>query len=200
MNNDITKLIEYLEDPSFQNRETGKLFHPTYIYLYNPEEEYEMQNHLQQILKRLKRPNHFLDCLVINLYEELIDYLKATPLLDTTVFDEIVRHEQEDAESAKNWIIGEVDSDDFIHYLTVKINQHFKNEDNQKRVYLLISGIGDVFPYLRASDFLKRTEQLVKNFKAILFYPGVYNDKYYNLFGQIKTDNIYRVNLLNQLI
>ena len=115
MNNDITKLIEYLEDPSFQNRETGKLFHPTYIYLYNPEEEYEMQNHLQQILKRLKRPNHFLDCLVINLYEELIDYLKATPLLDTTVFDEIMRHEQEDAESAKNWIIGEVDSDDFIH-------------------------------------------------------------------------------------
>ena len=200
MNDEIVKLTAYLEDPGFQNRETGRLFHPTYIYLYNAEKEYEMQHHLQQILNRLKRPSHFLDCLLINLYEELIEFLKATPMLDVTVFDEIMAFEEEDPVAAQNWLIKEADSDAFIQYLTQKVNRHFKEEDNQKRVYLLISGVGEAFPYIRSSDLLKRTESLVKNFKAILFYPGEYNDSYYNLFGKIKTDNIYRANKLNELI
>jgi Domain of unknown function (DUF1788) len=200
MNNDITKLIKYLEDPSFQNPETGKLFHPTYIYLYNAEDEYKMQEDLQTILGRLKRPNHFLDCLLVNLYEELIDYLKSNRIFDTTVFDEILKREESDAAFAQQWVIDKVDNAVFLEYLTKKINDHFGDISNEKRVYLLIHGVGDVFPYLRASDFLKRIESLVKTFKVILFYPGEYSDKYYNLFGNIRTDNIYRANLLNQLI
>lgn len=200
MTDEISNLIKYLEDPSFQNPETGRLFHPTYIYLYNAHEEYEMQQYLQQMLKRLKRPNHFLDCLLVNLYEELIDYLKSNRLLDTTVFNEILKKEESSPEAAQKWVIDKVENAAFLAFLTEKIKTHFGNATNDKRVYLLIHGVGDAFPYLRASDFLKRIESLVKNFKVILFYPGQYNDSYYNLFGEIKTDNIYRVNLLNKLI
>lgn len=200
MNNEINKLIEHLKDPSFQNPETGKLFHPTYIYLYNAEDEYKMQKDLQTILGSLKRPNLFLDCLLVNLYEELVDYLKANSIFDTTIFDEIIKKEESDAAFAQQWVIDKVDNAIFFDYLTKKIKDHFDDISNQKRVYLLIHGVGDVFPYLRASDFLKRIESLVKNFKVILFYPGEYSDKYYNLFGNIRTDNIYRANLLNQII
>ncbi len=159
-----------------------------------------MQHNLQLILKRLKRPNHFLDCLLVNLYEELVEYLKSNRLLDTTVFNEILKRDESSPEAAQKWVIDKVDNAAFIAYLTKKIKTHFGNTINDKRVYLLIHGVGDVFPYMRASDFLKRIESLVKNFKVILFYPGQYNDNYYNLFNSIRTDNIYRVNLLNQLI
>lgn len=200
MNEGIDKLIKYLEDPSFQNRETGKLFHPTYIYLYDAEKEYELQNHLLTLQERLKRPTHFLDCLGINLYEELIEYLKSNRIFDTTVFDEIIKKEATNPAFAQKWVIEKVDNAAFIKYLITKIKNHFEEVDSDKRVYLLVHGVGDVFPYLRASDFLKRIEGIVKNFKVILFYPGQYSEQYYNLFGNIKTDNIYRANLLNQLI
>ena len=199
MTTNIEKLINFLESPAFQNSETG-LFHPTYIYTYKAEDEYLMQENLQLILARLKRPNHFLDSLLVNLYDELIAYLKSNALMDATVFDEIVDFEKEDAPAALKWLFEEVHNEAFITYFSEKIKAHFGQSGNKKKVYLLIEGVGDVFPYLRASDFLKRIESLAKNFKVILFYPGVYQEKYYNLFGELKTDNIYRATLLNQLI
>ena len=199
MTNSIEDLIQHLEDPAFQSQETGRLFHPTYIYTYLVEDEYEMQEQLQLILQRLKRPTHFLDCLLINLFDELVAYLKSNRLFDTTVFNEILKKEEKDPIGAQKWIVDKVDDERFIEYITLKIKTHFDGRNN-KAVYLLINGVGEAFPYLRGSDFLKRIESLSKNFKVILFYPGEYRDKYYNLFGQLKTDNIYRANLLNQLI
>ena len=150
-------------------------------------------------VSRVKKPPRFLDCLLINLFDELVAYLKSNRLFDTTVFNEILKKEKEDPIKAQKWIMDKVDDERFIEYVTLKIKTHFDSKNN-KAVYLLINGVGDAFPYLRGSDFLKRIESLSKNFKVILFYPGEYRDNYYNLFGQLKTDNIYRANLLNQLI
>ncbi|WP_442788151.1 BREX protein BrxB domain-containing protein [Flavobacterium sp. PL11] len=59
---------------------------------------------------------------------------------------------------------------------------------------------GTAYPYLRASDFLKNTEQLIKEFKVILFYPGNYDNNNYNMFGLLNDDNLYRSNHLNKFL
>ncbi|GAW88408.1 hypothetical protein FPS14_contig00004-0073 [Flavobacterium psychrophilum] len=76
---------------------------------------------------------------------------------------------------------------------------HF-GEKNDKKVYLVLHGFGSAYPYLRVSDFLKKTEQLIKEFKVIVFYPGDYNNNNYNLFGLLNDDNLYRANHLNKYI
>jgi hypothetical protein len=197
---DLSTLIAFLEEKGFQEPETGKLFHPTYIYTYDASEEYQLRMELDKLLKRLKRPNHFLDCMIINLFELFIMFLKNSSFGGKTILEQILKKEDESIEDSRQWINDEINSEAFYALVEEKITGYFGEPDQQKRVYLIVHGVGDIYPYLRASEFLKRMEHVVKNFKLILFYPGKYESSQYCLFGELKNDNIYRANLLNQLI
>lgn len=195
----IDKLVDLLEDKGFQDPRTGNLFFGAYIYTYDAKEEYALQDDLEKLTQRLKRPNNFLDCLTIDIYEFFIEYLKTHRFGQFTFFEEAIAQEKENPEKAYEYLLYEIENDEFYSYLEAKIKIHFE-EANDKKVYLLIHGIGQVYPYLRASTFLKKTEALIKNFKIIVFYPGIYSDNEYALFNELRTDNMYRVTLLNNLI
>ncbi|OWY22676.1 DUF1788 domain-containing protein [Sphingobacteriales bacterium UPWRP_1] len=193
-------LANFLEDKGFQSPETGQLFFPAYIYCYPPEQEYLFREELDKMLLRLKRPNHYLDCLKLDLFELLTQYLKDTAFGGQSLFDLLVKREKEDPDEALGWIADEANSIQFYKYIEQIIDNHFGTYNNNKRVYLLVCGVGNVYPYLRASSFLKNTEHLIKRFKIILFYPGAYSLSNYCLFGHLNHENIYRANLLNDLI
>ena len=197
MNTD--KLIELLEDKGFQDPRTGNLFFGAYIYLYPPQEEYSMQKNIENLTQRLKRPNNFLDCLTIDLFDFFIQYLKENSFSGTTYFDDAIQIEQEDIQKAFEYLMTEVEHENFFRAFEEKVIAHFR-ENKNKRVYLLIHGVGQIYPYLRISSFLKRTEALIKDFKIIVFYPGKYIGNEYSLFNELQSDNIYRVTLLNSLI
>ncbi|SKB34950.1 BREX protein BrxB domain-containing protein [Maribacter arcticus] len=193
--NSADKIYDLLSDKGFQEPRTGNLFFPAYIYTYKPELEYEVREQIAQLINKLKRPNHYLDCLVINIYEELITYLKADSFSGSSIFDLIIEKEKEDYQDALNWVLDEVDEGFYTHFEN-KVKNHFTDK-SEKRVFLIIYGFGTVFPYLRASDFLKKTERLIKEFKVIVFYPGKYEDSNYSLFNELNDDNLYRANHLN---
>lgn len=195
----IDKLYDLMADKGFQEPDTGNLFFPAYIYIYQPDQEYEIRDQLLLLSQKLKRPNNFLDCMVINIYHEFIEYLKGKAFTGSSLFDLITAKEKEDAEEAFAWIRDEISDGDFFAYLENKINDYF-NPAEEKRVYLIIYGIGSIFPYLRASEFLKKTERLIKQFKILLFYPGTYNQAKYSLFGLLDDDHMYRANNLNILL
>lgn len=195
----VDKLVELLEDKGFQDPRTGNLFFGAYIYLYDPKKEYKMQNNIKILTKRLKRPNNFLDCLTIDFFDFFVKYLKQNTFGGISFFDEAIQQEQESPQKAFEYLLYEIENDDFFNAFEVQVKEHFK-KNNDKRVYLLIHGIGQIYPYLRASTFLKRIEALIKDFKIIVFYPGDYQDNEYSLFKELRTDNIYRVTLLNNLI
>ena len=50
-----TRLETYnqLCDKGFQNHETGNLFFPAYMYMYNPEHEYEVEKEILDIKSKL---------------------------------------------------------------------------------------------------------------------------------------------------
>lgn len=188
-----------MADKGFQEPRTGNLFFPAYVYTYDPENEYEIRKQIALLAEKLKRPNNYLDCLIINIYHELISYLKETIFAGSSLFDQLLEQEKIDPDGALAWVRDEIKAEDFIGYLKNKINAHF-HTPTDKRVYLIIHGFGSIFPYLRASELLKRSESLVKDFKLILFYPGNYEDSKYSLFGILNDDNMYRANHLNRLL
>ena len=192
----IDKLYELMTDRGFQEPRTGNLFFPAYIYTYPPEQEYNFREQIKLMTEKLKRPNHFLDCLVVNIYEELIDYLKNETFAGQSIFDEIMEKEKENGEDTLDLVRDEIDNNNFFEYFENKVKEHFKPEQD-KRVFLIIYGFGSSFPYIRASEFLKRTERLIKEFKVILFYPGEYKNSNYSLFGILDDDNMYLANNLN---
>lgn len=196
----IDSIYELLADKGFQDPNTGNLFFPAYIYTYDPKDEYEARESIKLLNNKLKRPNHFLDSMLINIYEEILNYLKDSVFAGKSLFDEAMELEKDKGfDAALDMIRSEFDEGDFFHYLDKKVKSHF-TDPSDKRIYLIIHGFGNAFPYLRASEFLKNTESWVKDFKLIVFYPGEYENKNYSLFGFLNDDNMYRANHLNSIL
>ncbi|MCU4173932.1 BREX protein BrxB domain-containing protein [Carboxylicivirga sp. N1Y90] len=193
----IDKLYDLMSDKGFQEPRTGNLFFPAYIYTYAPENEYAMREQINLLIEKLKRPNHYLDSLVINIYHEVIEYLKDITFAGQSLFDQVIEKEKEDPQDALQWIREEINHGEFYEQFEKKVKSHFQSNEDQ-RVYLILHGFGSSFPYLRASEFLKRTERLIKEFKIIVFYPGEYTESKYSLFGLLNDDNMYRANNLNR--
>lgn len=200
--NDIDKLFDLLSGKNFQDKDAGALFFPAYIYTYPPEKEYEIRKDIAVLNGKLQRPDNNLDSLLINIYEEIINYLQTKKFIGESLLDQVFNDEKEKPEETEKWLNDIISSKEFYKFLADKINDYFKVHEKRKRVYLLIYGFGSSFPYLRSSTFLKKTEKLVEKFKMILFYPGEYKNKNYHMFGILNDhiDNIYRANLLNNKI
>src|SRR5690554_543650 len=101
---DFDKIFELLSDKSFQDPRTGNLFFPVYIYTYSSEEEYEMRDKIEQAVTNLARPSSSLNTLSMNVYKELIAYLKNTSFMKRPLFDLMLEKEKEDPTAAANWV------------------------------------------------------------------------------------------------
>ncbi|WP_415358166.1 DUF1788 domain-containing protein [Halioglobus sp. Uisw_031] len=62
----------------------------------------------------------------------------------------------------------------------------------EERDIILISGIGSVWPLLRAHNLLNGLHSLLGHKPVVLFYPGEYTGQSMSLFGKISSSNYYR--------
>lgn len=195
----IDHIFQLLSREDFKDPDTGLLFFPVYIYTYPPEKEFQIRNQIDTLNDRLKRPSNSLNCLVINIYKEFINYLKENQFAGASLFESIIELEQEDYTEALEFIQEKANEDQFMNFIGQKFEAYFKEQQTDK-IYLFLHGFGSVFPYLRLSTLLKNTEKYTKNFKLIAFYPGDFKNANYSLFGFFNDDNVYRANHLNKFI
>lgn len=200
----IAELYTHLANDDFKDHETGNLFFPAYMYMYNAEKEYEINAEILDIKNRLHRPTNYLDVIVLDIYEEFMVYLKQSKMTKTkSVFDYYYENEKNNAKLVNNSLLEEpYDEDDedlkFLDYLNNKIQAHLKIENAFQRSYVFLKGFGNAFPYIRASRFFNNFEKYVKGYKLIMFYPGEAKE-YYSLFGLLKDENLYRaIKLINE--
>jgi hypothetical protein len=57
---------------------------------------------------------------------------------------------------------------------------------------VVITGIGNTYPLLRAHDLLNNLQALMRNKPLVVFYPGKYTGQSLSLFGELKDENYYR--------
>lgn len=183
-----------LSDKGFQIPETGELFFPAYIYTYNPKDEYSVRKEIENLKDRLIRPNNFVDTLILNIFTEFIEYLKTLRLGDADLYTLLLKKEKSEdpPEEVISLIKDHANSCEFFGFINEKATKHFKSSGKHKKVYLLLYGFGSIFPFLRASAYLKNYEEHVKGYKLIVFYPGKYENRNYRLFDEFNDENIYR--------
>ena len=75
------------------------------------------------------------------------------------------------------------------HDLLPAIEQHV--QDSVAQVYLL-TGIGEVYPFLRSHTVLNNLHRLVAKAPLVAFFPGTYSGRQLKLFGLLTDDNYYR--------
>ena len=70
------------------------------------------------------------------------------------------------------------------------VNRIVENTPENSVVFL--TGIGKVYPFVRAHNVLNNLHQVFDKVPVIMFYPGTWNGQSLSLFGTISDGNYYR--------
>ena len=193
----ITELYNRLSDKNFQDYQTGNLFFPAYMYMYDATKEYEIDAEIRDIRDRLHRPNNYLDVLVLDIFEEFISFLKELKFGKGSKYEFLIEHELDKPDAVHKALKTEAYDKRFLKYLDDKITRHLQNSGDYEVAFVFLKGFGNSFPYIRASRFMNNFEQFINGYKLIMFYPGTVKE-YYSLFGILKDENLYRaIKLIN---
>jgi hypothetical protein len=173
---------------------------PFYICEFRASEAFEMQRLQRQLISSLA--NLSVPCLGgrgvrvldINLYDLSIELLQAREGSGdgSRLWDELLAVETDvEKDNLLELLQNVLGIED---YLTPAIGERLQQADFD---VLFLSGIGEVFPYIRSHNVLNNLQSTAKNKPTVLFFPGEYRHSLeqgasLELFGLLHDDKYYR--------
>lgn len=152
-----------------------------WIFDYEPEHELNVRHYIEFIEDMLAKKHSHLKMVNINLLQSLVDYLADRKFVDKAIQMQKTKGDEALLKALK----GPLHMDKFAPYLTTQ------NSATEQDI-LFITGVGSVWPLLRAHNLLNSLHSLVGHKPVVLFYPGQYNGQAMSLFGKIPSNNYYR--------
>ena len=152
-----------------------------YIFDYPPENELEVRDYIQVVLKHISKKKAGIRVKQINLFALIIDYLKEAKFLDKAITLQKDKGNQALVKALK----GPLDSKKIAKFFTAKA-------DPDSHDLILISGVGSAWPMLRSHNLLNNLHPVMGNTPVVMFFPGVYTGAGMKLFGRMKESNYYR--------
>jgi hypothetical protein len=158
---------------------------PFFICPFKPEESVAMERIQRQLANRLEQAG--IPILEINLYDLSIEILKKRG-----IWDQILEMEMSvSKEQFKELLQGVLDPET---HLVPAIAAKLLNTDFK---VLFLSGVGEVFPYVRSHNVLNNLQSTAKEKPTILFFPGDYTQSpesgsSLDLFERLQDDRYYR--------
>jgi len=168
---------------------------PFFISTYNPAQEVEVQTMIKRMLNRLQQND--IAALEINLYDLVIELISGRNLLDKIMSTE----QSMDKEKLFRSLQNVLDVEKYIIPAIVRKIEEDDQKNTSKGKMVMITGVGEVFPYIRSHTVLNNLQNAIKDRPMVLFFPGVYDGHTLDLFGRMKDDNYYRAfNIANYSI
>lgn len=152
---------------------------PFYITSYNPKQLVKVEEHIHSLKNRLS--NSGIEALEINIYDICLSLLEEKNILEKIM--------EIESQTPKDKLIRMIQRVLDIEKKIVPLIEKKLIENSCKVVFL--TGIGLVFPYIRAHTILNNIQSVIKNIPMILFFPGDYNSNTLTLFGKLD-NNYYR--------
>ena len=128
-----------------------------------------------------------VEVLTINLYDLSIALLK-----DRGIWDQIIEMEQSiTKDELKELLQGVLDPE---AYLIPAIAEKLNNSEFD---VLFLTGVGEVFPYIRSHNVLNNLQSTAKHKPTVIFFPGAYSysveaGSSLDLFDRLHDDKYYR--------
>ncbi|BAK36821.1 hypothetical protein MLP_38070 [Microlunatus phosphovorus NM-1] len=165
---------------------------PFFIYPYEPEHALDVAKAKKRVKNRLA--SRGIEVREVNLYDLSVEILK-----ERGDWDEVLEVEPE------------LDKAEFTEMLQSMLNpQHHLAPAIRDRLadggfdIVFLTGIGEVFPYIRSHNVLNNLQSVVVGRPMLMFFPGRYEQSdtlgsSLVLFGRLKDDQYYRAkNILEQ--
>lgn len=158
---------------------------PFFICPYRPEDDAEMNILRRQLVKRLEQKS--VRILEINIYDLALELLEGRKLLGRILQAESSMPKAK----IKETLQGVLDPE---RHLVPAISEKAKGDEFD---VLLLSGVGEVFPYIRSHNVLNNLQSAVKEQPTVMFFPGSYQHQLatgasLDLFGKLQDDKYYR--------
>jgi hypothetical protein len=152
-----------------------------YIFDYPPEAELRIREHIAFLLDHMPKQRPGLRVVHINLFDFVIEHLRHRKLLDKAMG---MQKTKGDA-----FVLKQLAT--LLH--PNKIAPAFAEMAQPDRHDLvLVSGVGSVYPMLRAHSLLNNLHAVMGQTPLVLFYPGRYDGQALRLFGKLKNNHYYR--------
>lgn len=158
---------------------------PFFICPYAPQEAIEVDKHGRSLIKKLETAN--VRVLKINLYDLSIEMLKARGIWGRILEMETSVTKVE----LKELLQGVLDP---AEHLVPAIAEKMAKQPYD---VLFLSGVGEVFPYIRSHNVLNNLQSTAKDKPTVMFFPGAYTHSpesgaSLDLFGRLHDDKYYR--------
>lgn len=178
-------LLDLISSERFLKKQGLNFEVPFFICPYRPEDAVEMGRMQKQLMNRLNQNG--IRTLEINLYDMAISLLKRRG-----VWDQIISVETTTSKNQlKELLQGILDPEThLIPEITACMSQ-------TEFDVMFITGVGEVFPYIRSHNVLNNLQSTAKDKPTIMFFPGVYTHSLekgasLDLFGRLQDDKYYR--------
>lgn len=155
-------LLQTLSSKSFLEMQGLNNEIPFFIFPYKPQEQYEIEKMCQLLIKRLGSEG--IVVLDINIYDLTINLLKEQGDWESIIENKINLTKKELMDDLQSSLTPE-------HHLIPAIARRIENESFDM---LFLTGVGEVFPYIRSHNILENLQSTAKNFPTVLWFPGKY--------------------------
>lgn len=152
-----------------------------WIFDYAPEDELQVREYLGMLPSFLTRKNAQLKVVNINLLQAMREYLDQRSFTEKAIQ---LQQNKGDAALIKA-LSGPLHMDKFAPFL-------MESSQAADQDVVLITGVGSVWPVLRAHNLLNKLHALLGHKPLVLFYPGHYSGQSLALFNRIPSNNYYR--------
>jgi hypothetical protein len=158
---------------------------PFFICPFPPEEAVDMERMVQQLARKLEQNG--VGVLEINLYDLSIELLR-----ERGTWDRILEIEETVSKAQlKELLQGVLDPETHL------VPAIASKMETRPFDVMFITGVGQVFPYIRSHNVLNNLQSTAKEQPTVMFFPGTYTQSLesgasLDLFGRLHDDKYYR--------
>lgn len=178
-------LLNVMSSERFKNKEGLGNEVPFFICPFKPKETPEVEKLHHQLANKLTQSG--TPILEINLYDLAIDILKENDDWDYYLGEEKKMTKDRFKEELQSIL-------DIETVFTPAIDSIMKKTTFD---ILFITGVGEVFPYIRSHNILNNLQKIAKDKPTVMFFPGDYKHSLESgasleLFEKLRDDKYYR--------
>ncbi len=154
---------------------------PFFISSYSIEQQNEVYSEIERLKHCLYEKS--IEVVEVNLYDIVIEILQERNILERL----LEKEKSLGPDKMEKTLLGVLD----IQKSVIPHIQRKVAETPEAKI-LFLTGISEVYPFIRSHIILNNLQNVVKQIPTLMFYPGNYTGRSLELFGRFKDDNYYR--------
>ena len=161
---------EFLEGKGLSNEVNIRIF------CYEPQKEMTVRHFTEKLVSDSKLACHLKEYNLYKVFLSICDAKRITP-----------RIPQQEEKKGTKFILGQLTRMANNAAFIEKMKAELSDEDE----VILLTGVGEVFPFIRVHDLLEAMQPHF-NRPILVMYPGSFDGRYVRLFDKLKPNPYYR--------